>query len=522
MDDLKPNTQAEQLPDGQTDLNNDVDNEIFKQVPDATKKATEQSLAAKKYIETEQASEALSLIHTLLDWREQQIDQNLNDSPNELGMYPSAVMNPEIELRWVLDGLHPADIAYVLEGLPLDERLYIWGLVNPERDGEILIEVSDSVRETLIADMSRQELVAATENLDADEIADLADDLPREVIEEVAENLPLQEQVQLRAAMSYEDDTVGASMDYDMVTTRGEMNLEMVLRQLRAMEELPEQTDQIFVVDDAGVLLGSLSLERIIINQPDVLVSDVMRQDVLQLSPLDDMDDAAQAFERYDLVSAPVVDSQNRLIGRLTIDEVVDAIREQGESEVLAQVGLKEEQDIFSSVRNAVRNRAPWLLVNLCTAGFASYVASRFEGTVSHIVALAFLMSIVAGIGGNSGNQTMTLIIRSLALGQITSANIHDLIKKEITVTAMIAVGGGFIAAIFAYVISDNSWALGLVMWVAMVINMLVGAAMGMMVPTIREKMGKDPAVGSSVLLTFATDTMGFLIFLGLATIFLL
>jgi magnesium transporter len=233
------------------------------------------------------------------------------------------------------------------------------------------------------------------------------------------------------------------------------------------------------------------------------------------------MDDATQAFERYDLVSAPVVDSQNRLVGRLTIDEVVDAIREQGESEVLAQVGLKEEQDIFSTVSNAVRNRAPWLLVNLCTAGFASYVASRFEGTISHIVALAFLMSIVAGIGGNSGNQTMTLIIRALALGQITSANMHDLIKKEFTVTAMIGIGGGFIAAIFAFIIS-GSLALAAVMLAAMFINMLVGAAMGMLVPILREKYGKDPAVGSSVLLTFATDTMGFLIFLGLATIFLL
>ena len=472
----------------------------------------------KKHLETERASEALDLVQTLLDWQDnQQNEQKVEDG----GLFVSRVMNPEIELRWVLDGLHSADIAHVLEGLPLDERLQVWRLVNPSRDGEILLEVSDSVRETLIADMSRQELVSATESLDTDEIAELADDLPREVVEEVAESLPVEEQAQLRAAMSYPDDSVGSAMDFEMVTTQGNMTLEMVLRQLRSMEELPEQTDQIFVVDDAGVLLGSLSLERILINQPDVSVSDVMRHDVLQLSPLDDMDDAAQAFERYDLVSAPVVDSQNRLVGRLTIDEVVDAIREQGESEVLAQVGLKEEQDIFSTVSSAVRNRAPWLLVNLFTAGFASYVASRFGHTVEQIVVLAFLMSIVAGIGGNSGNQTMTLIIRALALGQITPSNIQDLIKKEFTVTALIGLGGGSIAAIFAYVIS-NDVALAAVMMAAMVINILVGAAMGMLVPIMREKYGKDPAVGSSVLLTFATDTMGFLIFLGLATVFLL
>ncbi len=504
----------------------DLNNDIFKnEGTDAAKNSGESSAAAKQHLETERAAEALDLVHTLLDWREAQQTQARKDDVehSEGGLFTSSVMSPDIELRWVLDGLHSADIAHVLEGLRLEERLHVWGLVNPERDGEILIEVSDSVRETLIADMTRSELVAATEHLDTDDIADLAEDLPREVFEEIAESLPIEEQAQLRAMMSYPDDVVGSSMNFEMLTTKGDMTLDMVLQQLRVMEELPEQTDQIFVVDDAGVLLGSLSLERIVINPPDTLVADVMRQDLLQLEPLDEMDDAAQAFERYDLISAPVVDSQSRLIGRLTIDEVVDSIREKGESDALAQVGLKEEQDIFSSTANAVRARAPWLLVNLLTAGTASYVASRFATTVEQIVVLAFLMSIVAGIGGNSGNQTMTLIIRALALGQITSANVRDLIKKEFTVTALIGIGGGLIAAVFAYLIAkDDGFKLGLVMMAAMFLNLMIGAAMGMMVPILRDKMGKDPAVGSSVLLTFATDTMGFLIFLGLATLFLL
>lgn len=474
----------------------------------------------KRYLEPERASEALALVHSLLDWRETKILKKSDDALHDVSIL-SSERNSEVELKNVLNELHSADIAHVLEGLNLEERLLVWSLVGAERDGEILLEVTDSVRETLIADMSRQELVAATKGLDTDEIADLADDLPREVVEQVAENLPAEERAQLRAAMSYDEDTVGSEMDFEMLTTQIDMSLGMVLHQLRGMGELPEQTDQIFVVDVAGVLQGSLSLEQILVNLPEVLVSDVMRQDVLQLSPLDDMDDAAQAFERYDLVSAPVVDSQNRLVGRLTIDVVVDSIRERGESEVLAQVGLKEEQDIFSTVTNAVRNRAPWLLVNLCTAGFASYVASRFENTISHIVALAFLMSIVAGIGGNSGNQTMTLIIRALALGQITVSNRDELIKKEFTVTAMIGFVGGLIAAVFAYIIS-HSFSLSAVMMVAMFMNILIGATMGMLVPMMREKYGKDPAVGSSVLLTFATDTMGFLIFLGLATVFLL
>ena len=470
-----------------------------------------------QHFETEQAAQALEMVHTLLNWREAHARSSVTDV-NEL---MTVNTHADSEMRWVLDGLHPADIAYVLEALPLDDRLHVWGLVDPERDGDILMEVSDSVRETLIADMSRQEMVAAAKSLDTDEIADLADDLPREVVEEVAESLPLEERAQLRAAMSYPDDSVGAAMDYDMLTTGPDRTLEMVLRELRQMEALPEQTDQIFVVDEDSNFLGRLSLNRLLVNQPDVLVGDVMRKEVFQLNPLDEMDDAAQAFERYDLVSAPVVDGQGRLVGRLTIDEVVDAIREQGDADVLAQVGLKEEQDIFSSVISAVRNRAPWLFVNLCTAGFASYVASRFENTVAHIVVLAFLMSIVAGIGGNSGNQTMTLVIRALALGQVTTSNVRDLIKKELSVTVLAGLAGGLIAALFAYLIS-HSWSLAAVMMASMICNMLVGVSVGMFVPIMRDKYGKDPAVGSSVLLTFATDTMGFLIFLGLATVFLL
>lgn len=489
-----------------TDLNDELNN--------AEHTTTNSAHDVGHRLETDDAAQALTQIHHLLDWAERQ-------QPSEHSDFSEPQVDVNIEVHSILDELHPADIAYVLEALPLEERLHVWGLVSPDKDGDILLEVSDSVRETLIADMSRQELVAAAEKLDADEVAELADDLPREVVEEVAENMPVEERAQLRAVMSYPDDAVGSAMDFEMLTVSQDMTLDMVLRQLRAMDELPEQTDQIFVVDHFGVLCGSLSLERILINPSDVLVMDVMRHDVLQLNPLDEMDDAAQAFERYNLVSAPVVDGQNRLVGRLTIDEVVDAIREQGESEVLAQVGLTEEQDIFSSVGSAVRNRAPWLLINLITAGTASYVASRFDATVQQIVVLAFLMSIVAGIGGNSGNQTMTLIIRALALGQVTASNVRDLVRKEIAVTSLIGIGGGLIAATFAYAIS-HSVALGAVMMASMFINMLIGAGMGIAVPMIREKMGNDPAVGSSVLLTFATDTMGFLVFLGLATLFLL
>jgi magnesium transporter len=421
-----------------------------------------------------------------------------------------------------LDELHPADVAYILEALPRNDRIAIWDLIkSAERDGEILVEVSDAVRETLIENMDRASLVAAAETLDTDELADIADDLPAEVIQEVREGLTQEEREQLRSAMSYPDDAVGALMDFEMVTVREDVTLEVVLRYLRIFDELPDHTDQVFVVDREEGLKGVLPITRILVTDADALVSAVMTPDMLTLNPWDKAADAAQAFERYDLVSAPVVDEDGKLVGRVTVNEVVDYIRDAQEEELLSKAGLREEEDIFAPVSKSVQNRAPWLLLNLATAGVASYVASRFEGTVSQIVMLAFLMSIVAGIGGNSGNQTMTLIIRALALGQITRANVRRLITKEVATGLLIGTGGGLIAGVFAYAISKLA-GLGLVMMAAMMLNLLVGTMVGMLVPLVRHRFGRDPAVGSSVLLTFATDTMGFFIFLGLASYFLL
>ena len=421
-----------------------------------------------------------------------------------------------------LDELHPADVAYILEALPRDDRIAIWDLIkSAERDGEILVEVSDAVRETLIENMDRAALVAAAETLDTDELADIADDLPAEVIREVREGLTQEEREQLRSAMSYPDDAVGALMDFEMVTVREDVSLEVVLRYLRIFDELPDHTDQVFVVDREEVLKGVLPITRILVTDADTLVEAVMTSDMLTLNLWDKAADAALAFERYDLVSAPVVDQEGKLVGRVTVNEVVDFIRDAQEEELLSRAGLREEEDIFAPVSKSVKNRAPWLLLNLLTASTAAYVASRFEGTVSHIVILAFLMSIVAGIGGNSGNQTMTLIIRALALGQITRANVRRLVTKEVATSLLIGSAGGLIAGLFAYAISGLP-GLGLVMMGAMMLNLLVGTSIGMLVPLLRHRFGRDPAVGSSVLLTFATDTMGFFIFLGLASRFLL
>ena len=423
------------------------------------------------------------------------------------------------ELRSRLDALHPADVAYVLEALPLEERLIVWSLVKAERDGEILLEVSDAVRETLIESMDSEELVAATEQLDTDEIADLAPDLPEDVLEDVFESLSAEEREQLRAVMSYAEDSVGALMGFDMVSVRGDVTLEVVTRYLRRLDELPDHTDLVFVVDRDRRLIGALPISKLIVTDLEVTVSAAMSTEVVKLHPEDRAQEAAEIFERYDLVSAAVVDHAGRLIGRVTVNAVVDHIRDRTEAEQLAQAGLREEEDIFSSVWDSLKNRWAWLAINLVTAIVASRVIGAFEGSIEKLVALAALMPIVAGIGGNSGNQTITMIVRSIALGQLQNA--RKLFTKEISVALLNGLIWGGILGLVAFWIYDNP-ALGVVMTVAMMLNLVLAAMMGVLIPLALEKSGRDPALGSSVMITAVTDSGGFFIFLGLATLFLL
>lgn len=427
------------------------------------------------------------------------------------------------ELKIILDRLHPADVAYILEALPRDERLVVWECVKAERDGEILLEVGEGVRETLIASMDRAELVDAVEKLEADEIAELAESLPVDVVEEVKRGLSSEGRAHLRAALSYPEGSVGARMDFELVMIGDEVTLEETLRHLRRFDALPDHTDQVFVVDRSNVLKGALPLDRLLLNEPDVKVTSLMKSDILTLSALDDVSEAAQAFERYDLVSAPVVDANGRLIGRLTVDEVVDVIREEGEQEVLAKAGLRDDEDLFASVWKSAKNRWLWLAVNLGTAFFASRVIGAFEHTIATVVALATLMTIVMGIAGNSGNQTMTLMIRSIALGQVTGGNTRRLMFKELVIAGLNGLVWGGIAGLVAWGIYSSTpqgWLIGLTMLVAMTLNMVVGTLVGMLVPLVLHHYGRDPALGSSVLLTFTTDSMGVFIFLGLATLF--
>ncbi|WIM04622.1 MAG: magnesium transporter [Candidatus Nitricoxidivorans perseverans] len=425
------------------------------------------------------------------------------------------------ELQNKLDALHPADIAFILEALPLDERLLVWNMVKAERDGDILLEVSDAVRESLIETMAPAELVAAAEQLDTDELADLAPDLPHAVMEDVFRSLSTEEREQLRSAMSYDEDSVGALMDFEMVTVREDVTLEVVLRYLRLFDELPGHTDQLFVVDREERLHGVLPVDVLLVNDPETEVAALMQTETLTLEPADKADTAAQAFERYDLVSAPVVDGAGKLVGRVTVNAVLDHIREAAEADQLAQAGLKEEEDIFAPVMDSVKNRWSWLAVNLVTAFIASRVIGAFEGSIEKLVALAALMPIVAGIGGNSGNQTITMIVRAIALGQVGVDSERRLLRKELKVALINGlVWGGLLGLVAWWLYGD--YRLGLVMTAAMALNLALAATVGVAVPMTMQKLGRDPAVGGSVMITAVTDSGGFFIFLGLATLFLL
>lgn len=426
-----------------------------------------------------------------------------------------------IVLQHQLDELHPADIAFVLESLPLDDRLAVWQMVKADRDGEILLEVSDAVRESLIADMDRHEILAAAETLDADELADLVEDLPTAMLPELMASLGAQQREQVQSALSWEEDQIGALMDFEMVTIREDVSLEVVLRYLRRWDELPAQTDKLFVINQDNLLTGVLPLHWLLVNPPEMMVSDVMAPDVNTFHPADDAYEVAQAFERYDLVTAPVVDDHGHLIGRITIDAMVDVIREEGESDALSRGGLREEEDIFASVWASLKNRWSWLAINLVTAFVASRVIGVFEGSIQKLVALAALMPIVAGIGGNSGNQTITMIVRALALNQITAESAKRLWRKELTVALLNGLIWGGVIGIVAWLLYDSA-SLGLVMTAAMTLNLLLAAFAGVGIPVLMTKFGRDPALGSSVLITAMTDSGGFFIFLGLATIFLL
>ena len=426
-----------------------------------------------------------------------------------------------VELQTKVERMHTGDIAHILEVLPLDDRLVVWEQIKDHRGGDVLLDISDAVRESIIETISREELLKVLGQMDGDDLAYIADNIPEDILQIRLQSLTAEDQDWLRDARQYEEDTVGFLMSNEMVVVRDSSTLDEAARQLRRLDELPIHNDKLFVVDRRGILMGVLSLQNILLNEPELSVAKIMATDVVKFSPYDDASEASKAFERYDLVSAPVVNERGKLIGRVTVDVVMDYIRDESTEDVLNMAGLSGEEDLFAPVIDSVKNRGFWLVINLIAAFIVSRVIGLFEGTIAQLVSLAILMPIVAAVGGNIGNQTAALIIRALTLGQINSQNTFHLVRKEVGVSILNGIMLGIVVALFTYLLYQNT-ALAVVIGVAMLLTMIVAAIIGLSVPIILEKTGHDPALGSSIITTATTDSMGFLIFLGLATIFLI
>jgi len=424
-------------------------------------------------------------------------------------------------VRRHVNTLSPAEIGNLLESLPPGKREIVWGLVDPEDDGEVLVHVGDEVRESLIADMDPDELVAAVEDLDIDDLADLVEDLPDTVIDEVLKSMDRENRERLEQVLSYDEDTAGRLMNPDVVTVRADTTVDVVLRYLRLRGELPEHTDHLYVVNRRHQLMGWVAIQDLVTSDPSTPINKLIDEELESIHVDESNENVAREFSDNDWVSAPVVDEGNVLLGRITIDDVVDIIREQAEHQALGAAGLNEDEDLFSPVPRAAKRRAIWLGINLATAFLASWVIGRFEGTIERIVALAVLMPIVASMGGVAGTQTLTLMVRGLALGQVAHGNLRPILRKEVLVGLLNGVVWAVVVGIVAALWFQDA-PLGLVIAAAMVINLAVAALAGVLVPLTLKRMDIDPALAGGVVLTTVTDVVGFLSFLGLATLILL
>lgn len=421
----------------------------------------------------------------------------------------------------VVDSLHPADIADVLEALPPSQRSQVWPLVHHESMGEVLAEVATGVRPSLLEPLDEAVLVQAISRLDMDDIADLIPDLPEEVVSRLLFVLDKQGRAQLDAVLAYPEDTAGGLMDVDVLTVREDITLGVAQRYLRKLGSIPADTNKLFVVDRKGHLTGVLYLSTLLTDDPGIRVGEVMKTDVVKFNVLSPDTDVAAAFERYNLITAPVVDENNQLVGRITIDDVVDVIRDEAGHSVMAAAGLRDEEDIFAPVGRSARNRSVWLGVNLLTAILASWVIGLFEGTIQQLVALAVLMPIVASMGGNAGIQTVTLVVRGIALGVVTDTTARRVLVRELMVGVLNSVIWALVIGVITVFWFDNVM-LGVVIGLAMVINLIIAALAGVVIPIAVRMMGIDPVLASGVALTTVTDVVGFLTFLGLAALMLM
>jgi magnesium transporter len=425
-----------------------------------------------------------------------------------------------MQVRRMLNGLYPAEIAHLLESLPPEKREFIWELVEPDLQGDVLLEVNDDIRERLIKQIETTELLAMTEGFEADDLADFIQDLPDTVMHLVLQSMDSQDRRRLEAVLSYPEDTAGGLMNTDTITVRPDVTVDVVLRYLRRRGEIPQMTDNLFVVARDNTYIGQIALTDLLTREPSLQVGELVNEELKGI-PADMHDiEVASLFEQRDLVSAPVVGPEGELLGRITVDDVVDVIRDEAEHSFMSMAGLSEEDDMFAPVVASSRRRALWLGINLVTALIASIVIAQFDATIEKLVALAILMPVVASMGGIAGSQTLTLVIRGMALGQIGVSNASRLVAKELAVGFLNGILWAVVIAVVATLWFDDTQ-LGIVIGVAIIINLVTAALAGATIPLLLKKIGADPALGGGVVLTTITDVIGFLAFLGLAALFL-
>jgi len=424
-------------------------------------------------------------------------------------------------VRQLLGNLSASEIGDLLESLPIAKRMAVWEMADPELEGDVLVEVNDEVRASLIRDMPPEDLVAAVDDLDLDDLADILNDLPEEVTSEVLRSLDRQDRERLARVLSYPEDSAGGLMDPDVLTIRPDVTLDVVLRYLRVRGELPEVFDLLFVIDRHGRYLGSLKLSDLLTRDPGRMVQELMDTSATTI-PVDmPANQVAMEFEHHDLVTAPVIDSEQHLLGWIAVDDVVDVIREEAEHAVMTMAGLDEEDDMFAPIVQSARRRWVWLGVNLITTLMAAFVLYAFEPTLDQIVATAVLFPIVMSMGGIAGTQTLTLMVRGMATGQVSAANTPALLRKELAVGLLNGVVFSIVIALIA-MFWYNDVPLGLVMAAAILLNLVAGALAGALVPVVLKRMSIDPALAGGVVLTTVTDVIGILAFVGLATFVLL
>ncbi len=416
-------------------------------------------------------------------------------------------------------GLSPSDIAHLLESSPPRQRVLLWNLVDKQREGEVLQYMADDIRADFLSQFNTQELVDLLEDFESDDLADLLQQLPDTVIQEVLDTMDDQDRLRVEEVLAYPEDTAGGLMNTDTVTVRPDITIDVVLRYLRRHRTLPPMTDSLIVVSRRDEFIGILPITRMLVSNPGATVREVMDTDIEPIHVTLSDTKVATLFERYDLISAPVVDEENRLLGRITIDDVVDVIREDADHSLMSMAGLDEDEDTFAPVLKTTRRRAVWLGVNVFTAFTSASVIGMFEETIQQVVALAVLMPIVASMGGIAGSQTLTLMIRGMAVGQVSNANVRWLLNREFLATTL----NSFL---FALVVSAAAMAwfrdptIGLVIAMALIINLTVASIVGTLLPLTLKKLNIDPALAGGVILLTTTDVVGFLSFLGLATYF--